>query len=163
MRSAQHNGESPGLGCIHKVRNSRTAYIGLLIQDHSEYDYIDRGDLILDQLSYSEMLIEYGIGLQIEIVDMGRNGKCVCISVCLHACVCLPVVKAVETIPLVSNPLAACNLTVYSVVSASPSRRIQVSSASRISSCSTTHTHTHQGTGTMSGYGTANCFIQIQS
>lgn len=48
MRSAQHNGESPGLGCIHKVRNSRTAYIGLLIQDHSEYDYIDRGDLILD-------------------------------------------------------------------------------------------------------------------
>lgn len=45
-----------------------------------------------------------------------------------------PVVKDVETMALVSNPLAACSLTVYSVVSASPSRRIHVSSASKISS-----------------------------
>ncbi|CAB1324682.1 unnamed protein product [Coregonus sp. 'balchen'] len=28
--------------------------------DHNEYDYMDRGDLILDQHSNSEMLNEYG-------------------------------------------------------------------------------------------------------
>lgn len=52
-----------------------------------------------------------------------------------YACVCAePVVKVVETTALVSSPLAAWSLTVYSVVSASPSSRIHVSSASRISS-----------------------------
>lgn len=55
------------------------------------------------------------------------------VSVSQSVCI-VPVVKVVETTALVSSPLAAWSLTVYSVVSASPSRRIQVSSASRINS-----------------------------
>lgn len=55
------------------------------------------------------------------------NQRCVCVCAA-------PVVNVVETTALVSSPLAAWSLTVYSVVSASPSSRIHVSSASRISS-----------------------------
>lgn len=50
-------------------------------------------------------------------------------------CESSPVVKVVETEPLRTAFWAACRRTVYSVVSESPSRRIHVSSASTISSC----------------------------
>ena len=57
------------------------------------------------------------------------------LNVCVCVCMCnIPVVKVVETTALVSSPLAAWSLTVYSVVSASPSSRIHVSSESKISS-----------------------------
>lgn len=46
-----------------------------------------------------------------------------------------PVVKVVEMKPLRTAFWAACRRTVYSVVSERPSRRIHVSSASTISSC----------------------------
>lgn len=60
--------------------------------------------------------------------------SCVCIWLCS-----VPVVKVVETTALVSSPLAAWSLIVYSVVSASPSSRIHVSSESRISSYTCAH------------------------
>lgn len=50
-------------------------------------------------------------------------------------CESSPVVKVVEMKPLRMACWAACRRTVYSVVSESPSRRIHVSSASTISSC----------------------------
>lgn len=50
-------------------------------------------------------------------------------------CESSPVVKLVEMKPLRMAFWAACRRTVYSVVSESPSRRIHVSSASTISSC----------------------------
>lgn len=50
-------------------------------------------------------------------------------------CESSPVVKVVEMKPLRMAFWAACRRTVYSVVSESPSRRIHVSSASTISSC----------------------------